>query len=133
MARCPRYIDTGESSFFGSLVYERIIPQDHVLVALGELFPWEEMSADLIKAYRGKGVVGRRPYNPVQIFKMLFVSYLYGVSEREVEQLINFPLAIKWFVGLALDELAPDHSTLTRFKNRYLQEGHWEHLRGVFD
>ncbi len=129
----PRYIDTGKSSFFGNMVYERIIPQDHFLVALQELFPWEEMSADLIQAYHGQGVVGRRPYDPVQVFKMLFLSYLYGISERDVEQMVNYHLVAKWFVGLAVDESAPDHSTLTRFKERYLHEGRWGHLRRAFD
>ena len=133
MTRKPRYIDTGKGSFFGDMVYHRIIPKDHFLVALNELFPWEEMSADLIQAYRGKGVVGRRPYDPIQIFKMLFISYLYGVSERQVEEMVNFHLVVKWFVGLAVDESAPDHSTITRFKNRYLEGDHWEYLQGIFD
>lgn len=128
-----RYIDTGKSSFFGELVYERVVPKDHFLVALNELFPWAEMSADLIEAYRGRGIIGRRPYDPVQILKMLFVSYLYGISERQVEEMVNFHLVVKWFVGLAVDESAPDHSTLTQFKNRYLQGGHWARLQHVFD
>lgn len=129
----PRYVDTGKSSFFGDMVYDRVIRKDHFLVALEELFPWAEMSEELIKAYRGKGLVGRRPYDPVQIFKMLFLSYLYGISERDVEEMVTYHLVAKWFVGLAVDEDAPDHSTLSRFKARYLQEGHWEHLRGAFD
>ena len=56
MTRKPRYIDTDKSSFFGDMVYDRFVPKDRFLVALNELFPWEEMSADLIHAYRGKGV-----------------------------------------------------------------------------
>ncbi len=132
MPRKPRYIDTGKSSFFGDMVYQRIIPQNHFLVALNELFSWEDMSAELITAYKGRGILGRRPYNPSQIFKMLFISYLYGVSERQVEEMVNFHLVVKWFVGLAVDEMAPDHSTLTRFKNRYLQEGHWALLENTF-
>ena len=132
MPRQPRYLDTGKSTFFGDMVYQRIIPQDHFLVALNKLFPWEEMSAELIQVYRGQGVMGHRPYNPVQIFKMLFISYLYGVSEHQVEELVNFHLVVKWFVGLAVDEPAPDHSTLTRFKNRYLQDDQWELLAQSF-
>ena len=129
----PRSVDTGKSSFFGDMVYNRVIRKDHFLVALNELFPWAEMSAELIKAYRGQGVVGRRPYDPVQIFKMLFLAYLYGISERDVEEMVTYHLVAKWFVGLAVDEDAPDHSTLSRFKARYLKEGHWAHLRGAFD
>ncbi len=76
--------DTGEGSFFGRFVYERIVPQDHFLVALEHLFDWQGISEQLIGAYRGRGLYGRPPYDPAQIFKMLFISYLYGVSERQV-------------------------------------------------
>ena len=108
--------DTGKGSFFGRFVYERIVPQDHFPVALEHLFDWQGISEQRIGAYRGRGLYGRLPYDPAQIFKMLFISYLYGVSEREVEQLVNYHLVAKWFVGLAVAEPAPDHSTLTVFK-----------------
>ena len=129
----PRFQDTGKSSFFGNFVYERVVPKDHFLVALENLFDWIAISQELIGAYRGRGLYGRPPYDPAQIFKMLFISYLYGVSEREVEQLVNYHLVVKWFVGLAVDEPAPDHSTLTVFKNRFLQEDGWQKLARCFD
>jgi len=129
----PHFQDTGKNSFFGDFVYERIVPKDHFLVALENLFDWKAISQELIGAYRGRGLYGRPPYDPAQIFKMLFISYLYGVSEREVEQLVNYHLVVKWFVGLAVDEPAPDHSTLTVFKNRFLREDTWQRLVGCFD
>ncbi len=132
MSREPRFQDTGKSSFFGDFVYERIIPQDHFLVALDNLFDWDALSNDLLKAYQGGAMWGRPPYNPVQMFKMLFVSYLYDVSERSVEELVNFHLVVKWFIGLAVDESAPDHSSLTVFKDRYLRPGKEEHLMACF-
>jgi len=129
----PHFQDTGKNSFFGDFVYERIVPKDHFLVALENLFDWKAISQELIGAYRGRGLYGRPPYDPAQIFKMLFISYLYGVSEREVEQLVKYHLVVKWFVGLAVDEPAPDHSTLTVFKNRFLREDTWQRLVGCFD
>lgn len=133
MSRKPRFQDTGKSSFFGDFVYERIIPQDHFLVALNSLFDWDALSDRLLKAYQGAARWGRPPYNPVQMFKMLFISYLYGVSERSVEELVNFHLVVKWFIGLAVDEPAPDHSSLTVFKDRYLKPGKSKHLAACFD
>ena len=129
----PRFKDTGKSSFWGSFVYDRIVPQDHFLVALEKMFDWSDMSRLLLQAYQGQGLRGRPPYDPVQMFKILFVSYLYGASERQVEDLVNYHLLVKCFVGLAVDERAPDHSTLTVFKNRYLETGQWEPLRSCFD
>ena len=50
-----------------------------------------------------------------------------------MEQLVNFHLVIKWFVGLAVDEAPPEHSSLTVFKNRYLEPGQGERLLACFD
>lgn len=55
--------------------------------------------------------------------KMLLVAYLYDLSERQVEEMATFNLAVKYFLGLAADELPPDHSTLTAFKRRLLDNG----------
>jgi len=37
------------------------------------------------------------------MFKLLFICYLYNVSEREVERLADEHLMVKWFLGLAVD------------------------------
>ncbi|MEA3407576.1 MAG: transposase [Chloroflexota bacterium] len=133
MSRKPHFQDTGKGSLFGDLVYERMIPKDHFLVALNNLFDWDALSRRLFEGYRGEGTLGWPPYNPVQMLKMLFVSYLYGVSERAVEELVNFHLVVKWFIGLAVDEPAPDHSSLMVFKNRHLKPGKDDLLIACFD
>jgi IS5 family transposase len=132
MSHKPRFRDTGKGSFFGDFVYEQLIPRDHFLVALEKLFDWEALTAQLIRLYKGQGLVGRAPYPPVLVFKMLFVSYLFGVSERQVEELARYHLAVKWFLGLAIHEDAPDHSTLTKFKERLLGDEGEQQLEGIF-
>lgn len=54
---------------------------------------------------------------------MLLVSYLYNLSERQVEELANDSLSVKYFLGLAVDDKVPDHSTLMVFKERLLRGG----------
>ena len=63
---------------------------------------------------------GPPAYEPALILKILLLSYLYDLSERQTEELVNFQLPAKWFVGLAVDESAPDHATLSLFKSRLL-------------
>ena len=41
---------------------------------------------------------------------------LHNLSERQVESYVNENLRPKRFVGLAVDRLAPDHSSLTEFR-----------------
>jgi len=57
------------------------------------------------------------------VLKMLLLSYLYNISERQVEVLANDSFSVACFLGLGADEQAPDHSTLTLFKGRLLEGG----------
>lgn len=112
-----------ENSFFGRIVYDRIIPRDHFLVQLNEAIPWQRFTYKLVKYYRGKAKEGRPPWDPAVVLKMLLVAYLYQLSERQVEEVAKFNLPVKYFLGLAADESPPDHSTLTAFKSRIMENG----------
>lgn len=135
MAPARRYHNTGRGSFFGDYLYDRLLERyaTHFLVVLQKLFDWDAYSEKFIQLYKGLGLVGRPPYPPVLIFKMLFLSYLFNVSERAMEEVANLNILIKWFLGLAVDEPAPDHSTLTAFKRRFLTGRKWQALQTVFD
>jgi transposase, IS5 family len=118
-----RFVETGSSSFFGDYLYDQVIPQGHFLRQLKQVIPWERFTRKLIKLYKGEGVVGRPPFDPALILKIELVAYLYNLSERQVEMHINENLPAKYFVGLAVDQKAPDHSTLTVFRERLLKRG----------
>ncbi len=132
MAR-KRFKEVGMGSFFGDFVYSRIVPRDHFLVKLNQVIDWEPFTEMLLPAYKGLAERGRPPYPPVVILKMLVISFLYHISERQVEEATNFNLAIKEFVGLAVDEPAPDHSTLSEFNRRLRESGGWEKLAAICD
>ena len=116
--------DTG--SFFGNFVYDRVVRADHFLRQLNAIIDWQPLTNQLIEYYGGGGMYGRPPYNPVVILKMLLIAYLYNLSERQTEEHVNDSLAMKWFLGLAVDEAAPDHSTLSKFRQRLIQNGRAE-------
>jgi len=107
----------------GDYLYQNIVAQNHFLCQLRELVPWQLFTYRLLKYYRGKGEVGRPPIDPAIVLKMLLLSYLYNTSERQVEELCNYYLPAKYFIGLAIDARAPDHATLTVFKERILANG----------
>ncbi len=115
-----RFRDTGKGSFFGDIVYDRVVPKEHFLRKLNEIVDWRPFTQKLVRYYKGGGEYGPPPYEPALILKMLLVSYLYNLSERQTEALCNDSLSVKSFLGLGVDEAAPDHATLTLFKNRLL-------------
>jgi len=118
-----RYINTREESFFGNYLYDQVVPERHFLRLLNQVVDWERFTVRLIELYRGGGEYGRPPFNPAQILKMSLLAYFYNISDRQVEVLVNENLPAKYFVGLGIDQRAPDHSTLTRFRNRLTKQG----------
>jgi IS5 family transposase len=115
-----RFRETGKGSFYGDIVYDRAVPRDHFLRKLNEVVDWRPFTQKLLRYYKGGGEYGPPPYEPALILKMLLVSYLYNLSERQTEEYVNDSLSAKNFLGLAVDEAAPDHATMTLFKNRLL-------------
>ncbi len=85
---------------------------------LREIVDWEYFTKRLIKLYKGQGVVGRPPFDPAMLLKVELIAYLYKLSERQVEVFVNENLPAKYFVGLSVDGKAPDHSTLTAFREQ---------------
>jgi IS5 family transposase len=110
-------------SFFGDYLYERVASAEHFLRKLEEVVDWEVFTPKLVRINRGRAKRGRPPYSPVVILKIPVLSYLYDLSERQVEAYVNDSLSAKWFLGLAVDEPAPDHSTVTKFKKRIEKRG----------
>ena len=118
-----RFAETGRDFFFGDYLYDQVVPQGHFLRMLKQEIDWERFTRRLIRLYKGEGLVGRPPFDPALVLKVELIAYLYNLSERQVEVYINENLPAKYFVGLAVDQKSPDHSTLTVFRERLLQRG----------
>jgi len=58
MAR-ERFKEQGNDSFFGGLVHDRIVPEDHFFRRLSGIIPWERFAKTLVKYYRGRAREGR--------------------------------------------------------------------------
>lgn len=119
----PRFAETGNGSFFGDYLYEQVVPAQHFLRQLKQMIPWERFTRKLLKLYKGGAVVGRPPFDPALVLKVELIAYLYNLTERQVEVYVNENLPAKYFVGLAVDAKAPDHSTLTVFRERLVKSG----------
>jgi transposase len=63
---------------------------------------------------------GQPSVDPVVLFKMVLVGYLYGItSERRLAEEVRLNLAYRWFIGYDLDERPPDHSVLSKARQRF--------------
>ncbi|MGI6250709.1 MAG: transposase [Anaerolineaceae bacterium] len=119
----PRYIQTDQQSILGDSLYEQIVPENHFLRKLNVLVDWTYYTKKLTKLYKGEGLSGRPAYDPALLLRSLLISCLYNLSERQTEVYLNENLPAKWFVGLAIDQKAPDHSTLSVYRERLRKRG----------
>jgi transposase len=118
-----RFIDTRDESFFGNYIYDQVVPQDHFLRLLNQIIEWDRFTDKLLELYGGGAEYGHPPFNPTQILKMCLLAFFYNLSERQIEVFVNENLPAKYFVGLGLDQKAPDHSTLSVFRSRLVKGG----------
>lgn len=116
-----------QCSFFGSMIYDRIIPKTHFLKQLSEVVDFSfvnNLCRDLYCADNG-----RAGWEPALMFKIVFLQFLYEISDREVEGSLTFNLVFKWFIGIEADELPPDYSCLSKFRSRLGPE----RFQGIFN
>ena len=90
--------------------------QNHWLVQLNQIAdfrPLEEACA-AFQANNGRGAPIVHP-SP-RLVRALLVKYLYDLSLRHTEEMIDNHILLKWFVGYHLFEAPLDHSYLNRFE-----------------
>ncbi len=106
---------------------EQLVPADHFYRRLDAQLDLSFVR-DWVKDCYAEG--GRPSIDPVVFFRLRLVLYLEGPrSERQLMRLAADRLSVRWFLGYGLDESLPDHSTLTRIRERY----GLEIFRRIFD
>lgn len=75
--------------------------------------------------YQRSGTPGRPSIPPGAYFRMLLVGYFEGIgSQRGIAWRCHDSLSLREFLGVPLTEEAPDHSSLTRVRDRLPWEVH---------
>ncbi len=80
------------------------------------LLDWSAFESRLSVIYSARG--GRPSYPPLTMFKSLLLQQWYGLSDPGLEEALGDRLSFRRFCGLSLDEAAPDHSTISRFRKQ---------------
>lgn len=96
---------------------------------INQLINWDEIEDIINKDYsRGKSAVGKPSYSGLLLFKMSLLQSWYGLSDYEIEDRLNDSISFSYFCGMHLEEVAPDHSTLSRFRTALTKTGTYEKL-----
>ena len=122
---------TGQPSFM-----EALLPKgsgaNAALDRLASLVKWYRFEK-LLAHLRDVEGPGRPGYPVLVLFRGLLLQSLYGLSDRELEEALGDRLSFKRFVGLSLEDTAPDHTVLNRFRNQLVEQGLLEKLFGELD
>ena len=99
---------------------ESLIPENHLLRKIERMVSFDFIY-DLLAPYYP--ATGRPSVDPVSMFKMLLIRYLYGIkSERRLVEEVQLNIAYRWFCGFELDDTIPNHSTFSKTRTRKWQQ-----------
>ena len=96
------------------------------LERIAALVDWAAFERLLCEVYAAP--VGRPSYGPVVLMRCLLLQQWYRLSDPGLEEALSDRLSFRRFVGLALADPVPDHSTLSRFRTELSRRGVAERL-----
>jgi transposase, IS5 family len=120
----------GQVSLADALVSERV-GRNAVLEALAQQVDWLALGR-LVRSLEPSGA-GRPPFDPLMMVKALLLQQWYRLSDADLEEALNDRVSFRRFLGLSLEDAAPDHTTLCRFRNRLAAAGLAEALLAAFE
>ena len=70
-----------------------------------------------------KSNAGRRPIDPVLMFKVMFVQRLYGLSDEQTEYQIKDRTSFRDFIGICTVDDVPDARTIWKYREELTRCG----------
>src|SRR3954462_5061294 len=96
---------------------EDLVPPDHFYRHLERTLDLSFVRDVVREAYAD---MGRPSIDPVVFFKLQLILFFEGLrSERQLLQVGADRLSLRWYLGYDLTEPLPDHSSLSRIRERY--------------
>ena len=117
------------NTFTDSFVDSRLEYVDSFLKEIDNIIDFEKLRPILKKNGIGtKNVCGVKAYDSVLMFKILLIQKFYNLSDKKAEQGLNVNLLYLRFVGMSLEDLAPDSTTIGRFRNSLIKNKLYDKL-----
>ncbi len=98
---------------FTAEVYNQLVPKNHLLVRIADAVDFNFVLEKLKCTYSN---IGRGSYDPIMMFKIQLLCYLYQLSDGKVIQRAQTDIAFRWFLGLNIYDTLPDDTTVSYFR-----------------
>jgi transposase len=104
-----------------------LIPEDHILKQVDKVLDLSWLREEVKDLYCCDN--GRPGIDPEAAVRLMLAGFFQGiVHDRKLMREAQVNIAIRWFAGYRLDERLPDHSSLTKIRQRWGDE----HFKKIF-
>jgi len=92
------------------------------LEKINKIVNWDDILSIVQVVDRTDKRSGGAPHKDLLVkVKMLFLQYLYNLSDPELEDQVNDRLSFQNFVGISFTSTIPDYTTIWRFRERLIE------------
>lgn len=110
-----------QPELFSQIDYQQLIPPNHILRRIDRVLNLEFLHEATKPFYAEEK--GRPSIAPEIFVRMVLLQALYGIdSDRQLCEEVGYNLAYRWFCKLSLTDRVPDHSSITRIRDRFGEE-----------
>jgi transposase len=113
--------DRWQEDLFVAGPLSQLIPGDHILKQVDKILDLSWLRGEVSDTYNE--AMGRPSIDPESALRLMLAGYFQGiVHDRKLMREAQVNLAIRWFAGFRLDETLPEHSSLTKIRQRWGSE-----------
>jgi transposase len=110
--------DRWQEDLFVAAPLSSLVPDNHILKQVDRVLDLLWLRKDVASVYCESK--GRPSIDPEAAVRLMLAGFFQGiVQDRKLMREAQVNLAIRWFAGYRLDETLPDHSSLTRIRQRW--------------
>ena len=110
---------------------QELLKNGNPLPKLKEIIDFEQFRSVLEPVFENTGKksnAGRKPFDPVFMFKLLFLQRLYGMSDPQIEYHIKDRTSFRDFLDIQSVDDVPDEKTVWKYKDALAQNGTYDEL-----
>lgn len=113
--------DRWREDIFVACPLRDLVPDDHILKRVDRVLDLSWLRDEVADCYCSDN--GRPSIDPEAALRLMLAGFFAGiVHDRKLMREAQVNLAMRWFAGYRLHEQLPDHSSLTRIRQRWSEE-----------
>src|SRR4051794_21315830 len=113
--------ERGQLELFMTGSLGQLVPDDYILARVDRVLDLSWLREEVSDLYCADN--GRPGIDPEVAVRLMLAGLLLGiVHDRKLMREAQVNIAIRWFIGYGLHEKLPDHSSLTRIRQRWGEE-----------